>query len=521
MIAWPQAITFAALWDRAVVQREQHPFLVFERPDGEIDDYSYGVFDEAVGDIADVLIEAGVRPGDSIHLALANSPWFVGFWLAAARIGAWIVPSDPASSVSELAHHRTRTRPVIGVYGTDRADVYRKAAATGPHAESGPIVGVDESQFPAAAAASLIAAQTKAQMTPKPGARDESTRWPVPELRDRLAVMFTSGTTGDPKGVEITQANYAFTGMVMAEAAGLAADDRQLVVLPLFHANAQYYSFASAIWAGASVGLVHRFSASGFVPSARRLEATHASLFAAPIRMILAKTADGETLSLRHCWFAQNLSTEHYDRFATLAGCRPRQLYGMTETIPAVLTDRSEHPRPDVMGTPTPPCKVEVRGTDLLVGGEPGITLFAGYLDDPTTTAASFDADGWFVTGDHATIDADGNHHFAGRRSDVLKVAGENVSIVEVETVLAGYPGVLEVAVVGAPDAMRDEVPIAYLVAEPDVTLDLDALTEFCTASLSKPKRPRELIVVDELPRTSVGKIKKFLLAPDRESSHD
>ncbi len=162
-----------------------------------------------------------------------------------------------------------------------------------------------------------------------------------------------------------------------------------------------------------------------------------------------------------------------------------------------------------------------MRGTDLLVGGEPGITLFAGYLDDPTTTAASFDADGWFVTGDHATIDADGNHHFAGRRSDVLKVAGENVSIVEVETVLAGYPGVLEVAVVGAPDAMRDEVPIAYLVAEPDVTLDLDALTEFCTASLSKPKRPRELIVVDELPRTSVGKIKKFLLAPDRESSHD
>ena len=101
--------------------------------------------------------------------------------------------------------------------------------------------------------------------------------------------MFTSGTTGRPKGVEVTQANYAFAGKVMAKAAGLAPDDRQLVVLPLFHANAQYYSFASAIWTGASVALMPAFSASGFLPAAARHSATCASLFAAPIRMILAR----------------------------------------------------------------------------------------------------------------------------------------------------------------------------------------------------------------------------------------
>ncbi|MEZ5296266.1 MAG: AMP-binding protein [Ilumatobacteraceae bacterium] len=108
--------------------------------------------------------------------------------------------------------------------------------------------------------------------------------WPTIEPTDRAAVMFTSGTTGRPKGVEITQANYAFAGTTMASAAQLGADDRQIVVLPLFHANAQYYSFASAIAVGASVALMHTFSASGFIPQAARHRATHASLFAGPIR---------------------------------------------------------------------------------------------------------------------------------------------------------------------------------------------------------------------------------------------
>src|SRR5688500_18913314 len=101
--------------------------------------------------------------------------------------------------------------------------------------------------------------------------------------------MFTSGTTGRPKGVEITQANYVFAGQTMAEAAGLEPHHRQLVVLPLFHANAQYYTFASAIWTGASVALMHTFSAGQFLTQAARHNATHASLFAAPIRMILSK----------------------------------------------------------------------------------------------------------------------------------------------------------------------------------------------------------------------------------------
>jgi crotonobetaine/carnitine-CoA ligase len=184
--------------------------------------------------------------------------------------------------------------------------------------------------------------------------------------------MFTSGTTGRPKGVDISQANYAFAGQVMATASGLTPDDRQLVVLPLFHANAQYYSFASAIAVGASVALMSTFSATRFLQQAKTYAATHASLFAAPIRMILARgNAPVPGLVLKHCWYAMNIAEHQYAELAELLSCQPRQLYGMTETIPAVLTDEEAAPRPDCMGYVSPGCILDVQdgeGRSVAVG---------------------------------------------------------------------------------------------------------------------------------------------------------
>ena len=133
--------------------------------------------------------------------------------------------------------------------------------------------------------------------------------------------MFTSGTTAQPKGVVLTQANYRHVAEAMAAAANLGADDRWLVTLPLFHANAQYYCFAPAINVGASVALTATFSASQWIDMANELGATHASLFAAPIRMILARTPDDTTpCRLRHTWFAQSLGPDHHRRFGELTG---------------------------------------------------------------------------------------------------------------------------------------------------------------------------------------------------------
>ena len=497
MTDWPP-VTFDAVWRRAVTDGPERVFLRFEGRGGDVTEWTYGEFDRVVEGAAMRLEDAGVRPSDAVHLALTNSPTFVAAWLAAIRLGAWIVPSDPMSTTAELTEHIARTTPVVGFCATERADTYRAVPAdTLPST----VIDVDESDV--------------ALPWLTPAEPEERSR---PAVRDRAAVMFTSGTTGRPKGVEITQANYAFAGVTMAAASDLTADDRQLVVLPLFHANAQYYSFASAIAVGASVALMPAFSASRFVEQATVHAATCASLFAGPIRMILARSAarpaSAAPLRLRHCWFAQNLTPAQYETISAWLGCRPRQLYGMTETIPAVLTDERAEPRCDTMGYVTEGCIVDLQGGEIVVGGEPGVTLFAGYLDDADTTAASY-RDGWFLTGDRATRDERGRYTFDGRRSDVLKVSGENVSTVEVEQVLAAHPDVADVAVVGMPDDVRDEVPLAFVVPAADASPDADlqaALEAWCAERLGKAKRPRDYRFVDELPRTSVGKIKKYQL---------
>ena len=509
MAAWPDAITFADAWERAVARHGSRPFLIFERPSGEVAEWTYAEFDRVVNRVAAGLATRGVDTGSAVHLALMNSPWFVAIWLACARLGAWMVPSDPLGKTPELAGHIGRTRPVAGVCAASRAAVYRPAAG------SIDVIEIDEADV------DLDLHTLDTTSGGRPGLRRTDV---LP--RGRLAVMFTSGTTGVPKGVEVTQANYAFAGMVMAAAAGLESHHRQIVVLPVFHANAQYYSFASAIWAGASVALMPTFSARQFLHQCVRHRATHASLFAAPMRMILAhgtENAPAGGAGLTHCWYAMNITDEQHATFTNLLGCQPRQLYGMTETLPAVLTDQREHPVPASMGYVTEHCEVDVQDSagrscepgvvgEIVVRGDPGVTLFSGYLDMPDVTAASF-RNGWFLTGDRARRDADGRHFFDGRRSDVLKVSGENVSIVEVESVISQHPKVLEVAVVGRADAIRDEVPVAYIVArDPDDPPRTDELDAWCTDRLGKAKRPREFILLAELPRTSVGKIRKFLL---------
>lgn len=169
------------------------------------------------------------------------------------------------------------------------------------------------------------------------------------------------GTTSRPKGVLVTQANYAFAGESMAAAASLTGQERHIVALPLFHANTQYYSFCSAIAMGSSIALMPSFSASRFLEQAARHGATHASLFAAPLRMILARAAERPPdLRLRHIWFAQDLTPQHYAQVTELFGCLPRQLYGMTEAIAAVLTAHPLEAGPDVLGRPTLGCTVTI-----------------------------------------------------------------------------------------------------------------------------------------------------------------
>lgn len=513
------ATAFAQMWDDAVRHHAARPFLVFRSSAGKVTSWTYRQFDTVVAQTAAVLTQHGVGAGDPVHLALRNSPGFIAVWLSAARLGAWIVPADPATSADEIRRQFDRTGPRLGICARDRAHRYRSGAVA-----STSVIELAEDESDVVSGGALASHTAVSACTP--GRSD-----------GRLAVMFTSGTTSTPKGVLVTQSNYVSAAELMARASNLQPAHRWFVTLPLFHANAQYYCFAPAIAVGASVAMTSTFSASRWVEQARSLSVTHASLFAAPIRMILDRTPQSTaSLDLHHVWFAQNLGVTHYERFATLVGSRPRQLYGMTETIAVVSCDDRPPYRNDVLGAPIPGRRVKLRSVEtgqecavgeigeLMVRGKPGHDLFAGYFEDAAATARAFvDSAGdtvWFATGDLMTRDETGVLRFVGRVDDVIKVAGENVGLAEIEVRLTEAPGVHEAAVVARPDPVRDMVPVAFIVpadqADPPLPAELD---EWAARNLVPPARPAEWHVVEKLPRTSVGKIRRSQLTAARQQA--
>lgn len=505
--------SFEAVWAAAVDQHRDRPFLLFSARDGRVDEWTYGAFDDAVARAAGALRDAGVGPGTAVQMVLRNCPGFVAVWLAVSRLGAWMLPVDPASTRRDLAQQIARIQPAAVVISQEQEIPFREAVPD----FSGTVLVLGEDSADLAPGAPLHSAD------------------PVHTLLDadpdqRLAVMFTSGTTSQPKAVELTQGCYASVAQAMSEAVNLQARHRFFVTLPLFHANAQYYCFAPAIAVGASVALTATFSASRWVPLARSLQVTHASLFAAPIRMILARTSPSEApLGLEHVWFAQSLGAGHHGQFAALAGVAPRQLYGMTETVAPVCVDTSQPPAHDMIGRPMPGRHIRVVDPasgeevavglpgELLVRGVRGRDLFAGYLDDQAVNARVFTSDGdlsWFSTGDLVSSDPDGALRFVGRVDDVIKVSGENVSLTEVEAVAAQAPGVLEVAVIARSDETRDHVPVAYIVPrDPSRPPSIAELEAWAEGNLAPAARPREWHVIDALPRTSVGKVRRFRIA--------
>ncbi|HVT69672.1 MAG TPA: AMP-binding protein [Trebonia sp.] len=434
--------------------------------------------------VAAGLRRRGARAGDRVHVQLGNCREFYDLWFATALSGTVLVPTNPQASAAELEHMLADARPVLSL--TDPAAVGALLAegdATGRSANDVSSAGDDG-----------------------------------PRL---AAIMYTSGTTSRAKGVMVTDANYVAVGEAVAAHLAVTAADRWLIALPLFHANAQYYCTMSALATGASVALAPRFSASGWGRQARATNATLGSLFAAPVRMILAQEPDPLDADnrLRAVLFAQNVTDEQAREFERRFGTELLQLYGMTETVlPPTMNPPGAARRWSSIGRPLPGLSIDLVRDDgepatgpageMRIAGEPGVTVAAGYWNNPAATAGTFTPEG-LRTGDLARRDPDGFYYFTDRSKDMIKRAGENVSASEIESVAAQHPDVAECAAIGVPDPVRDEAIWLIVVPRPGTAPAETDLLSWCRERLSPFKVPSAVEFAGTLPRTSVGKLRK------------
>ena len=479
-------------------------FLRFEDADGRVEGpWTWRDFDREVNRAAHFLRARGLGPGERFNLHLGNVPEFLVFWLAAAKTGTVMVPTNPVSTPEEMAYILAHSEARLAVTEPRVGEACRAVRERCPALRD--VVDCRP----------LDALLTGLPDTPPEVAVASS---------DELSMQYTSGTTSKPKGVLLTHANYLYGGEVMAKAMRAAPTDRHLIVLPLFHAGAQLHAFVPMLLVGGSVALMERFSAGRFVDQALRHQATLAALFAAPIRMLLAQPPRPEDAAtrLRAVSYAQNVTPQQFEEWHARFRAPLLQIWGMTETMSLPLMQPLDlPPRALSMGMPVLGYEVKIvdeagrevpPGTvgELIVRGTPGVSLMKGYFKNPEATSQTL-REGWLWSGDQAWRDADGYFFFVDRKKDMLKRAGENVSASEVEEALKQHPVVFDAAVVGVPDPVRDQAIKAYVMLQDGATLTAEELIAWCRSRLSPFKVPEVVEFRSTFPRTSVGKIQKHL----------
>lgn len=498
--------------------------LVVESTGGHVVELTYARFHELVGRVAAGLLARGVRPGERVLVQLPNSVEMALAWFGVVRLGAVFVPSNTANTAREVRHLAARADVALGICQPDVVALFAEAdpqrlGSGRVVTVGGPVDGPAEDD-PAGEAGlgELLAAEPIGPMR-------------RPRADDLVELVFTSGTTAAPKAAMITHANCVFSGLQKAAAMELDADERLLTTLPLFHVNAQ-----SALLAGLCVGapmvLLESYSAARFCAQLAAHDATVTSLVSTQVRTLLRQPVSEAHRAhrVRRAWFALDISAGERREFEARFGIRLLNGYGLTEAYTSVCqAPLHGEDRWPAVGLPLLGREVRTVDADgldvpdgevgeIIVKGTPGRTVMAGYWGDPDATARTL-RDGWLHTGDSGRLDERGHLHFVDRKADLIKRAGENIAAAEVEAVLLTHPAVAEVAVVGVSDPVRDEAVLACVVlASPGAGSDaavadgpavLDELAQHARRHLAPFKVPTVWELLDELPRTSIGKVRK------------
>jgi long-chain acyl-CoA synthetase len=473
-----------------------------DRPAVRLNDttLSYARLDDLSARAADWLRSRGVRPGDPVGVMLPNVPQFPVFYYGVLRVGGAVVPMNPLLKAREIAHY-------LGDSGAGLVLAWETAA--------------DEAAEGAARAGA--SAVTVGEATP-----DEIAAWPSPlrevERRaddDTAVILYTSGTTGTPKGAELTHANMRRNASVTATSLlGLGPDDVVMGCLPLFHSFGQTCGLNATVLSGACLTLIPRFSAAGAL---QVIERDRVTVFEGVPTMYVGMLGEGtggaDTSSLRLCVSGgAALPVEVLHGFEKAFGAVILEGYGLSETSPVATFNRSDRRKPGSIGLPVE--GVELRLVSVDDGAVPappgevgeiairGHNVMKGYWKRPEATAAAIRG-GWFHTGDLARVDEDGFYFIVDRKKELIIRGGYNVYPREIEEVLYEHPAVLEAAVIGVPHPALGEEVAAAVTLRPGRRATPEELRDWVKQRVAVYKYPRHVWLTDRLPKGATGKILK------------
>ncbi len=464
---------------------------------------TYAQLREHSGRAAAALTACGVSAGARVLVRAEKSAELVVLYVACLRLGAVFVPANPDGTPHEFEHLLRDCAPQLVLVPP------QEAATLGPLIAS------------TGAALATLGAQGEGSWPPLVA------RTPPAQLQERLppeavaAIVYTSGTTGRPKGAMLTRANLASNAFVLARAWHFSPADELVHVLPLFHVHGLFVAINTVLASGAGLTLMPRFE-----PAAVVAQLAAATVFMGVpthyVRLLQEPTLGRGACAGMRLFVSGSapLLPETHRAFAERTGHTILERYGMTETLMSTSNPYDGARVPGSVGPALPGVSVRLArapggaAADEEVGvlEVRGPNVFAGYFGDPARTAAEFSADGWFRTGDLARIDARGYVWIVGRAKDLVISGGFNVYPREVETELDAVPGVLESAVFGVPHADFGEGVTAAVVLRPGARLSEDELVQAVRARLSAYKVPKRVLVVAELPRNTMGKVRKDAL---------
>ena len=532
MTDWYPKRRFGDLPDEMAVRFPNREALVFED-----ERYTFAELKDEIDRAAKALMALGVARGDHVSLWLNNRSEWIFLMYALAKVGAVQVPVNTRFRTNDLEYVlRQSDSAMLITHDTsgpvDYLDMVRQVVALPTEGER-----VDDESFPELGrvvivgdgdyegtvswAAALARAENVSddELAERAGAVDPD---------DAVFMMYTSGTTGFPKGV---LHDHRLIRNVEERAFRMAVTENDTIMsyLPLFHAFGYSEAALMSMATGARQILTATFDPDESLDLVERERATIAHGFEAHMQMLCdAQEARPRDLSsLRTGLFAAGMHSatpvaRRGER--VMAPLKALSAYGMTEMwIGAALSALDDDPphRLETSGYPAPGYAFKV--VDPETGeqqpdGVPGevrvksYALMKGYYKKPKETAESYDADGWFCTGDMAEHHADGYIRFLGRFKDMLKVGGENVDPMEVEGLLLEHPAVQQVAVVGLPDRRLAEVPVAFVEPKPGAEVEAEDILAYCRGKVASFKIPRHAVFLDEFPMTASGKIRKVEL---------